>query len=640
MKTSLLLFILLSVGKLAGGQRITDTIRLDEVRVKGIVVQSDQNAGSRVTTVSQDVLRSNYTQSLSELLSENSLIYIKSMGQGGLSTSSFRGTSSNHTQINWNGVNINPVMVGSFDFSQIPTFFTDEVTLFHGNSYLKNGTGALGGSINLNNRPDWGDNKLGVRVFSEYGSNATFTEGAALRFNSGRWFFKTRGYYQQSENDFRYLNKVMKKDPYYERRKNADYSQTGVMQEIYYKPAEHTIWTANVWYQHNRQNLPQPVMVNKAPHEEQQTDNLRSYLNYSRKAGIHGYSATFSWLRDQLDYEVSYDSGYPGTDSYNVVNSYITKADYTCDLKTNVQLGGTATWRYDGVRSSDYVQDKLSRKTLSVQLNALWKPVGPLTLNLQLMGEKNDEIFMPTFSSGVRYDIVKNKLDVKASAAYNYHYPTLNDLYWVPGGNPGLAPEKGFAYDFSAHYMPQLGPVRLKFDATYYLADIEDWILWEPTNGPYWSPKNVSKVFSHGFEFQSDAACATGIVNHRITYNYGYSPSVNRTEANRGQGSYNKQLPYIPLYKWNARYSLKVKGFSFAYSAAYTDKRYVSTDKSYSTAAYTIHDSELAYTQPFYRHYTLTAKVRVNNLFDVYHESTQYYPMPLRSWYGSIEIRF
>lgn len=30
----------------------------------------------------------------------------------------------------------------------------------------------------------------------------------------------------------------------------------------------------------------------------------------------------------------------------------------------------------------------------------------------------------------------------KASIARNYRYPTLNDLYFKPGGNPDLRPRK------------------------------------------------------------------------------------------------------------------------------------------------------------------------------------------------------
>ena len=31
---------------------------------------------------------------------------------------------------------------------------------------------------------------------------------------------------------------------------------------------------------------------------------------------------------------------------------------------------------------------------------------------------------------------------LKGNVTKNYHQPTLNDLYWQPGGNPNLMPKK------------------------------------------------------------------------------------------------------------------------------------------------------------------------------------------------------
>ncbi|MBP6068561.1 MAG: TonB-dependent receptor plug domain-containing protein, partial [Bacteroides sp.] len=132
---------------------------LDTVFVKARRVERSKevNIGTRVSKLDEGLLLDNQTKSLSEVLADHSTIYIKSLGQGALSTSSFRGTSSSHTQVNWNGININPAMSSSFDFSQIPAFFTDGVSLYHGSSHLKGGSGGLGGSINLSNQPAWND---------------------------------------------------------------------------------------------------------------------------------------------------------------------------------------------------------------------------------------------------------------------------------------------------------------------------------------------------------------------------------------------------------------------------------------------------------------------------------------------------
>lgn len=641
---SYITFVLWAGTQLLMGQTsLSDTvIHLQQVNVLADKKQNDNNIGARTSSINSSVLQSTQTQTLGELLSENSLIYVKSLGQGGLSTSSFRGTSSNHTQVNWNGININPVMGGSFNFSQFPTFFTDEVTLFHGNTYLKNGTGALGGSINLNNRPNWDNNGERVKLLGEYGSNDTYTGGIAFRFAGKRLSSNTRIYYQQSDNDFRYLNKVLQKDPFYERREEANYWQGGAMQELYYKLSENHTLSTNLWFQFNKNFLPQPIMVNAKQHEEQTNKNWRYYLNYSGTTGKHEYRATFAYLHDKMDYLQTYQGGYEGSESSNKAESYIAKSEYIYHLKENLQIGSDISYRLDVINSSAYASN-IKRNTITLQINTVWSPYSRTKLNLQLMGERNEKKLMPTFSAGIAQNLIENRLDIKGSIAYNYHYPTLNDLYWNPGGNPNLKPENGMAYDATVSFRPLIGNgnIRFKADLTYYLMTINNWIVWLPTEQGYiWSPQNLNKVLSHGAELNTELSFDTGIWNHRLTFNYGYSPSLNRDKKSDKDESYNKQLPYIPLNKWNGRYSVKFKRISLNYSISFTDVRFISTDNEYRTNAYTIHDAEVSYLVPLSKKSKIEAKLRVNNLFNAYYESTQYYPMPLRSFFGSIMYSF
>ena len=41
----------------------------------------------------------------------------------------------------------------------------------------------------------------------------------------------------------------------------------------------------------------------------------------------------------------------------------------------------------------------------------------------------------------------KGNVIAKASITRNYRFPTLNDLYFMPGGNPKLKNESGFTYE-------------------------------------------------------------------------------------------------------------------------------------------------------------------------------------------------
>ena len=133
-------------------------LNLDEVQIvaRRIRHANEANAGAKVTHLEPELLQINKTRSFSELLTENSATYIKSLGTGALSTASFRGGSAAQTRVNWNGINITPPMSGVFDFSQFPVFFADNVNLYYGSSHVKSGTGAVGGSVNIFNDPEWG----------------------------------------------------------------------------------------------------------------------------------------------------------------------------------------------------------------------------------------------------------------------------------------------------------------------------------------------------------------------------------------------------------------------------------------------------------------------------------------------------
>lgn len=623
------------------GQNITkDTIRIDEVSVNTVrQAKIETNIGARTLVISDAVMRVNQTKSLAELLSENTAVYIKQLGQGALATASIRGTSSNHAQVNWNGIPINSPMLGNFDFSQVPALFADEVSLYYGNGYLKGGAGALGGSINLNNNYDKRVRSSEFKVLSEYGSNATITEATSARFSTGRLTSSTRLYYQRSKNNFRYLNKVKSKDQFYERRENAEYQKYGIMQQLYYDLPDNALLTANVWYQWFDRNLPQPIMVYRVSKEQQTSGTLRSYLSYSKESGEHSLKVTAAYLNDKLEYSRKFDISLGDEQTKNVSNSALVKGEYTYAFSPKAELNATLGYRYDQVRSDNYSRSKASRSTINAHVAALWMPFEKLGINAQVMTEVNAGRCVPTYSLGAKYQIIDKLLSIKASNAYNYRYPTLNDLYWNPGGNLDLKPEQGFSYDATLSWTPSISSVKFNFEGTYYRMDIDNWIMWIPTtNGYIWEPANFNKVLSQGVEFMAEANLKTKSVFHKIIFDYAYSPSEDR--SSRGDGTLGKQLPYVPLNKWNVRYALNWKGLIFNYSLRFTDVRYTTADQSYSTNAYTTHEARLDYEFSIGKRARLKLSFNVDNLTNAYYENTQYYPMPLRNYNTAVMITF
>ena len=140
-------------------QSLQDTIKLELVLISGKRIF--KNFNETRSEIDSLALAKSGTVRLSELLSQNTPIYIKAYGRGAMATASFRGTAPSHTRVTWNGLELNSPMLGMVDFSLIPVYFTDEVKLLHGSSSLSESSGALGGTILLENTPNWNNNLSG-----------------------------------------------------------------------------------------------------------------------------------------------------------------------------------------------------------------------------------------------------------------------------------------------------------------------------------------------------------------------------------------------------------------------------------------------------------------------------------------------
>ena len=124
-----------------------------------------------------------------------------------------------------------------------------------------------------------------------------------------------------------------------------------------------------------------------------------------------------------------------------------------------------------------------------------------------------------------------------------------------------------------------------------------------------------------------------------LSGNYAYVNSVEKSYWE--EGTEGKTLPYNPRNRWNAGYSFGYKDIAwFHYNISYTDARFTSADESYQTEAYTLHNLEAGYKLKLKGNMALDLSLKVDNIFNAYHESTQYYPMPLRMFWGRVVYLF
>ena len=640
---------------------VLDTVQVVRQRIRHA---NEANAGARVSRIDPEIIQANKTRSMAELLTDYPSVYIKSLGMGALSTASFRGAGASQTRVNWNGINITPPMSGTFDFSQIPVFFTDNISLYYGSSHVKNGTGAIGGSVNFFTDPVWQQGVSG-KVLGEVGSYGTHTGGGQVNVGTSRASFKTRYYYQHSDNDYTYINKILTSVPFREKRQDAGYTQWAAMQEAYFRLSPYTRLTAVGWYQENSRMLPQPLGLVNTSHEKQWEVNARAYAGLDFVKGIHALHLKTAWLYYRQNYDKWYEGGlFDPEGNRNKSQTWQAVADYSVAPCENLVADVTVTYGYDRVRVCSYMDIDSSkyvlgdviydipkveppvvarRNVVSLQASVQWSPLAWLAVNGQYMFERNDSRSVSTGALGVVTNLLNRELQLKGSVAYNYRFPSMNDLYWRPGGNPDVRPEKGYSYDMAVSYRKAFNR-QWAFDAEAagYMMYIDDWILWLPKDGNQWiwTPQNHRNVRSVGTELYGKLTYAPGDWRFTGSGNFSWSQSRTRKKKHTDDGSYLKQIPYVPRFKWNLRAAAEWKGIFFSWQITYIGRRFTTTDEEYATDPYPVHNLTAGYGYRFRNGMRITPQLRVDNLFDKYYESTQYYPMPLRNCLFSMMWEF
>ena len=653
--TAILIVFLLIAGH-SFSQGIEDSVFvLETVEVSAARSFKKEEAGMKEARVDSLVILRNINLSLSELLSENTSIFIKNLGRGALATASFRGTAASHTRVNWNGIPVNSPMTGMVDFSLIPVYILDDVDLKYGAASISDGSGGIGGSVNITNTVDW-DNKLSVKYIQGIGSFKTFDEFLQFGIGNRKLQSKTRIYHNYSKNDYTYINRgIADIDPEtgeitnpLDTNKNADYTRYGLLQELSFKAGDNNVLSAKYWLQKAERTIPRATSYEGPDHSNLNNQSILDnnlvldWKNYGRKYRLlvrSGYSGK------RLDYWLkNYVSGLvevPAIYSESRQNSFLNTASFNYDLLHDLSIEASMDVDYhdvitkDSVKKTGYEKDRLE---MSLFL-AIRKSFGDrLNLNLMLRQDWIDMKVVPLVPYfGFDFRVIEGKeLIIRGNVARNYHQPTLNDLYWQPGGNPDLLPEKGISYELGVDYLFEMNGHQLHAGLTGFYSDIDNWIVWVPSYKGYWEPNNINRVESKGVEFDLSLSGNIGGVGYKIAANYAYTSSVNYGDPLVwGDESYGKQLVYIPLHSGNLMVNISYHGFSATYQHNSYSERFTtsSNDVTKRDWLYPYFMNDLMFGKAFHiKKATLAAEFKIYNLFNETYHTVLYRPMPGRNY--------
>jgi len=601
-----------------------DTLKIQEVIITRKQISSDQ-PGFKFYRIDSLRLNDYPLFSLPEVLNETTPLFIKNYGSGGTATSSFRGTSAGHTQVLWNGVNINDPMLGQTDFSLLPSGMIDNIMISFGGASMDLGNGAIGGIINLENEPSWKKQTL-IDAIPGAGSYGRYSGLVKVSTGSVHFQSVTKGYLNSSQNNFPYFDKEAIPDPTWKKRENNQVLQKGFMQELYLRKAENVL-SARFWYQSASRDLPGSTQYGFSG-EKQSDESFRSLVNYDIVNGRKEFFTTAAWMFTNLNYSSQLYS----IDSRNRANTFVLKGGMTTPLGEYSRLKIVLSNELNSIESNNY-KESVRHNNASVTLSAerkIGKRFGAVILLRDVLDDKS--FLIPDYSAGFEFRIIRGEEHfLKLNFSRNSKIPSLNDRFWNPGGNPDLKNEYAYSYEIGYKLDHQItGSVSLGSELNYFNNHIRDMIQWRPGEFSFWVADNIGSVNSSGFESSLSVKYLNSSLSVNLNAGYSYTRALDKNS--RSSETSGKQLIYIPENQANCSLHIAYKNIYTIWMTNVTSRTFTTPDNTGFLKGYSI-NSFTSGMKFNIKENSVDFRFKIDNIFDTTYETIAYYPQPGRTYF-------
>jgi len=583
---------------------------LDEVLLIDTKLQKF-STGQHIRKLSNSLLKQNKPR-LTDVLNYNTPIYFKENGRGMVSSPSFRGTTASQTAVIWNGININSQFNGQLDFNTVNTGAYDQIAVRSGGGSVVYGTGAIGGSVHLNNSLTFNDSQE-QQLLLQYGSYHTLDARYNFKKSWDQWSLNFALSRNSSDNDYDYPGSAGK-------NLNGEYYNYSANVALGYQLSKHhTIKLISEFYDGERHFSLIRSSENRTKYQDLNSRNLLEW-----QADFHNFTqnTSLAYIQEEYKYFANKDSN-----NYSFGNAKSFIAKYDLDYEVNDRLlFNTVLQNYHTRGEGTDVGDE-DRNIFSIALLAKHQ----LTEKLQYEGGVRKEFTSNydsplLFSMGTSYEW-SDLYTLKLNASKNFRIPTYNDLYWSSAGNPDLNPEESLQAELGNHFRIK----NLEAGVTLYYNNIRDMIRWLPGNDGIWRPGNEDKVHIYGLEsfltWSKGFRNGTGL---RASTTYAYTISKNPET--------NKQLIYVPYHKVTANLNYQVQRISTNVQLLYNGSVYTRTDYSEELPGYFITNIGASYSLGRKSDWELGG--RVNNVFNKEYQNVEDRWMPGTNFNLYINFKF
>jgi iron complex outermembrane receptor protein len=593
--------------------QIVDTskhLQTFEKRTSNFLINKDFLKSNKKLPLTQE--RSN--ESIDQILEGETINYLKHYGPGTLSSISTRGGNAQQTSLIYNDFVLNNPLNGMVDFSTIPSVFFNSISVLYGISSSNLANGALAGAVVLEDNQDGRSFIESGSVQGSYQQNSNFLK---INYNKRKLQTSINIFRKSALNNYSYLDLNDDKKT----QENASLNHLALMSSTKISLGKSEF---KIIYFGQIIEREIPSGFSESPSSAFQNDVNHRIFSSLKHRFLNSYVQFKSAYYDEKNI---YTDSIRSVFGNNPCKTFINQIDFSKSINNFNILKINLTNSLASSNGNNYLgKAEINRTSItgSYKLNNPKYRLKHLITSSVLFDDKN--LSPLTFSYSLKREFYNN-FNLYFNAGKVYRFPTINDLFWSPGGNLDLLPEKGYTSDIGVIWNKNIHEVSLSFEPSLYSRWIDNWILWQP-NGSFWSPMNVKKVWNRGIETSSKFHFKNKKIIYEFTLKTAYNMSTNINVYDANNNSLDKQLIYTPHYKLVFKSQINYKDFTLTYLHNYTGYRFTSRDNESFLPSFNLGRLFLSFRLKLKNN---SAKIfyKINNLYNTNYQVVSNRPMPL-----------